>query len=910
VTTSPHPISFIRRQATTSGQGSVLMLGCRELAPRVLPYSRRAGRLLERIGLERPSLKLSGLLAELGAPPSRGGGHRGIPAILVDKLAVALGEMLAGRPGGIEATAGSLPPVLARLYEAVRDLERRTRTEAPAARGAPRIARLTLDETPAAFFYTEGRGLDAVPSGLAVPLAELGRSPLRFHPVRGPMLDAEARLYAIERIYDVILEPIADEGARLMSMLVTGRLVRLALIGGGGLRITAQERALAEALGLTADDEDGGPGRYLVLHPGRARDIVAALALLDDVTVAWASAERIRASRAAPAALRVRLGEARDWLGLSGGLDLEDGGAASLESVLQALREGRRYVVVDKERLVALSDELSLALAPLAAAAPVAPALALLAEAGARVEENDAWRKLQADLAMARSLDGEPPAGLRATLRPYQREGLRFLRRLAAWRTGGVLADDMGLGKTVQAIALLLERAENGPALVVAPTSVCFNWRQELERFAPALRVVRYEGPRRRALLAAGLGAGDVVVASYAVVQRDLAAPPPNAGAPSTRALADVRFHTLVLDEAQQVKNAATRRAKTIRALPADFRVALTGTPLENHTGELWAIFDVVSPGLFGTWNDFKARFASPIEKEGEMRRRRTLARAISPFVLRRKKSEVAPELPARVEIVKHLPLEPAERRSYERTRQALLLDLLREGDDDVELPAGERRVRLLAAITRLRLAACHPMFAGDTRLPAASVEPASKQRALVELLLELKDSGHRALVFSQFVRHLEIARAAADAAGVTSLQLDGSTPAEERQRLVERFQAGEVDAFFLSLKAGGTGLNLVRASYVVHLDPWWNPAVEDQATDRAHRIGQTEPVTVVRLVAEETIEEEILELHAHKRALVEGVLEGTGAAAALSVDELVDILRHTRTSARHEAQELAEPRP
>jgi SNF2 family DNA or RNA helicase len=245
--------------------------------------------------------------------------------------------------------------------------------------------------------------------------------------------------------------------------------------------------------------------------------------------------------------------------------------------------------------------------------------------------------------------------------------------------------------------------------------------------------------------------------------------------------------------------------------------------------------------------------------------------------------------------------------------RQALLVDLLREDavkrGEERALEASEQRVKILAAITKLRLVACHESYASDVVLPPEQVVPGTKQRTLVELLVSLRETGERALVFSQFVRHLEIARAAATAAGVTSLQLDGSTPAEQRRSLVERFQAGEVDAFFLSLKAGGTGLNLVRASYVVHLDPWWNPAVEDQAADRAHRIGQTQPVTVVRLVAEDTLEEQILELHAHKRALIEGVLEGTAAAATLNTDELLDIVRHTRRSAREEdrAQELAE---
>ncbi len=914
--TQAHPISLIRRQATGSGQGSVLMQGVLEIAPRVLPHSRRAARLLERIGLERPSLKLSGLLAELSAA-----GHRGIPAVLVDKLAAALSAMLAA-PGRAKTAARPTrgAPVVAKLAAALDALEARTRAEDEDAEASPAIARLTLEESPPAFFYAEGRGLDSVPSGVAVMLADLGKRPLSFVPVRGPLLDVGSRLYAIERMRDVLFEPIADEGARLLSMLAAGTVVRLALLTGGGLRVTLRDPATAREVGLDDADADE-PGRFLVLSPSRARDVVAALAARDDVTLAWSSAERWNTLRASPQQLRVRLGEPRDWLGVEGGLDIEELKASpSLNDLLRALREGRRYVLARDgaaEVMVALDDALAAALEPMAAA-PSGPALSALALAGAHVDDGAAWRALQADLERARAADGEPPAGLRATLRPYQKEGLRFLRRLALWGTGGVLADDMGLGKTVQALGLLVDRAREGPALVVAPTSVCFNWAAEVARFAPGLRVVRYEGPKRTERLR-GAGAGDVVIVSYAVLERD-------ARAPRGEGLSEVRWSTLVLDEAQQVKNAVTRRARAVRSLRAEVRFALTGTPLENHTGELWALLDAVSPGLFGSWVEFKARFAMPIEKDADVRRRRTLARAIAPFVLRRKKHDVAPDLPPRTDVVHYLPLDAEERRAYEGVRQALLFDLLRPEDDssrasrrgkkgkpmrigagERKLTAAEQRVRLLAAITRLRLVACHPMFAGDTLPPPEETPPGTKQRALVEMLLELREAGHKALVFSQFVRHLDIARAAAEAAGITTLKLDGSTPAAAREELVARFQAGEADAFFLSLKAGGTGLNLVRASYVIHLDPWWNPAVEDQASDRAHRIGQTEPVTVARLVAEDTLEEQMLELHEDKRALVEGVLAGTAAAASLSVDELVDLVRHTRRTAR--AEDLVQER-
>ena len=867
----PHPIALVRKQAQATGQARILLEDLLTLAPRVAVHSRRAARLLERLGLERPGLRLSSLLAELSAPA-----HKGVPKILVDRLAAALHAHLAHAP---RPSSPPLPPPLLKLAAALDELRTRTQALDQDAHAAPTIARLTLDEAPPAFFYAEGRGLDAVPSGLAIPLDRLGQGPLAFVPVRGPMLDVSSRLNMIERALDVVLEPIADEGARLTAMLAQGVVVKVALLSGGALRVSTRDAALAAALGLEGHEEQ--PGVYVAWKPAHAHEVLARLAEKDDVTVAWSSAERMALSCAKPAQLRVQHGEGRDWLGLQGELELDDDTRVALAPLLEAIREGRRYVVVGRERLVALSAELQAALAGLAVA-PSAPTLLDAEEQGVRVE-GAGWSRTRAELRAAASLDGKPPAGFGATLRPYQEEGLRFLRRLSAWGTGGVLADDMGLGKTVQAMALLLERGAQGPQLVIAPTSVCSHWAVQLSRFAPRLRPRMHAGKGRLAALG-DLGKDDVLIVSWALLARDIAA------------LETISFATALFDEAQQAKNATTQRARSLRRLRAQWRVALTGTPLENHTGELWAILDAVAPGLFGTWTQFKARFAQPIEKEHDQRRRRALTRALRPFVLRRKKAEVLPELPPLIEVDRVLDLTAQERRRYEDTRRALVAELTRKDNDDEPTAApAQRRAQVLSAITRLRLVACHPVFAAEVLPPPEQVEPGTKQRALAELLVELKREGHHALVFSQFVRHLALARAAADALGVSSLWLDGSTPAAERPALVERFQAGEVDAFFLSLKAAGTGLDLVRATTVVHLDPWWNPAVEDQATDRAHRMGQTEKVTVVRLVARGTIEEDILELHHDKRALVDAVLAGTEAAGALSLDELIGLVRQSR---------------
>jgi len=466
---------------------------------------------------------------------------------------------------------------------------------------------------------------------------------------------------------------------------------------------------------------------------------------------------------------------------------------------------------------------------------------------------------------------------LDATLRDYQLDGFQWLARLSVWGVGGVLADDMGLGKTVQALGVLLERGSGGPALVVAPTSVGDNWVRETEKFSPGLRALLYRDSDRAALIEAA-GENDLVIVSYQLLQRD------------AKRFASRAWHTLVLDEAQFIKNSQTKTSQAVRQLDADWRIGLSGTPLENHLGELWSLFRTISPGLLGSWERFRTRFADPIERHKDDERRQSLARLVRPFILRRTKDTVLKELPPRTEITLQAELSPAERKRYEDTRLAALAELSGAGEDAQQ--AGQKRIRTLAWLTRLRQLACHP------RLVDAGWEKSSaKLDLLTSLVEELRDGDHRALVFSQFVKHLTVIREKLDELGVTYQYLDGSTPAKERQRRVDAFQAGEGELFLISLKAGGTGLNLTGADYVIHLDPWWNPAVEDQATDRAHRIGQERPVTVYRLVAEGTIEEQILALHADKRELVAGVLDGTDRAAKMNTDDLIQLIKEGAAS-------------
>jgi SNF2 family DNA or RNA helicase len=425
----------------------------------------------------------------------------------------------------------------------------------------------------------------------------------------------------------------------------------------------------------------------------------------------------------------------------------------------------------------------------------------------------------------------------------------------------------MGLGKTVQALALLLSRASLGPALVVAPTSVCGNWQREAWRFGPSLQVHMLRAGDA-ASLPDPLGQNDLVVCSYGVLVSRI------------DPLADTRWATLVLDEAQAFKNHKTQRYEAVARLAADARLALTGTPIENHVGELWSQFSVLNPGLLSEHKHFAKQFGTPIAN-ADRKALTTLRRLVLPYILRRTKSEVLDELPSRTETTVTVDLSPPEASLYEALRRKAAESL----QDD------SSPVVVLAELTRLRLACCHPSLALPKDAAAGAIGGA-KLEAFLELVDEMAGSGHRALVFSQFVKHLTLIRKALDDRGIGYLYLDGSTPAKQRDKRVSAFQAGQTNLFLISLKAGGTGLNLTGADSVIHMDPWWNPAVEDQASDRAHRIGQTRPVTIYRLVTAGTIEEQIVALHHRKRDLAGKLLSGTDAAGRLSTAELLALIQ------------------
>jgi SNF2 family DNA or RNA helicase len=476
-------------------------------------------------------------------------------------------------------------------------------------------------------------------------------------------------------------------------------------------------------------------------------------------------------------------------------------------------------------------------------------------------------------------------------LRPYQVDGYRWITRLAHWAKGACLADDMGLGKTLQALTFIVSRAERGPTLVIAPTSVVPNWQREAARFAPTLDVRRaLQGVALDPALA-DLGPGDVLVTSWDLLvrhERLHLGPRGQEGPP---------WATVVLDEAHAMKNPTTRRAQAARALRADFVLALTGTPVENRPYELWSLMSVVAPGLLGSAETFREQFGRDIELRTPEASAR-LARIVRPFMLRRSKGQVATDLPAKAEVRVDVMLNGDERDRYQRVRKSAIRELDALGN---AIGGQQGFIRILAVLTRLRQIACHPRLV-DPKAPVTS----SKVERLLELAEELRGEGRKMLVFSQFTELLKLVAAAFQQHGITCAYLDGSTPGEERVAAVDRFQSGAVDAFLLSLKAGGVGLNLTTATEVIHLDPWWNPAVEDQASDRAHRIGQDKPVTVYRLVANGTIEEQILGMHADKREMVSSLLEGTDSARPVSAEEMMALLMGE--AAEVADVELAEP--
>ncbi len=606
------------------------------------------------------------------------------------------------------------------------------------------------------------------------------------------------------------------------------------------------------------------------------------LSAADRIVLHWPQGRSLNlAGRATASQFQVHIRKDRDWFAASGSLKVDPSLSVDMMTLIDLVDASpTRFVKLDDGRFLALTEQLRQRIEDFAACGdrranqnklrfpPVRAAMLEELGESVKLRSDKHWKDCVRRMRAATDVRPEVPSTLQTELRDYQYEGFQWLTRLAAWGVGGCLADDMGLGKTIEALALLLHRAAGGPALVVAPTSVAFNWLNEAQRFAPTLHASIF-GDGDRASLLKDLGPRDVVICSYGLLHTE------------AERLQSQTWHTVILDEAQAIKNVATQRSRAAMGLEADFRLIMTGTPVENHLGELWNLLEFINPGLLGSLKSFRDRFAVPIERDGCRATRRQLKKLIQPFILRRTKSQVLAELPPRTEVTLQVELSDEESAFYEALRQRAVEKLADAGDGRTQ------HLQILAEIMRLRRACCHPQLV----LPDCGIA-GSKLALFSKTLDELLDNHHKVLVFSQFVDHLAILRDELDRKGITYQYLDGSTPTRQRKQRVEAFQAGEGDVFLISLKAGGLGLNLTAADYVIHMDPWWNPAVEDQASDRAHRLGQQRPVTIYRFITQGTIEQRITQLHASKRGLADSLLEGAEMSGKLSGKELLKLIR------------------
>ena len=590
--------------------------------------------------------------------------------------------------------------------------------------------------------------------------------------------------------------------------------------------------------------------------------------------------------------------EGRGWFNLSAGFEI-DGEQFELQPILATLVENEFLEATEgmprgQEFMIFLPDGRGLAL-PVGRFRNILITLGSLLEfkftdgpiklskldAAALSEEEDLQAEAPEEIkeVAARATDFSKiervpvPTGLKADLRQYQLDGYHWMQFLARYELNGILADDMGLGKTLQTIAHILAEKESGrdaelPSLVIAPTSVVENWQREAAKFAPDLEILILQG-HDRASRYAQIPSADIVLTSYALIHRDL------------DVFTGYQFHILALDEAQHIKNPGAKVSGAVRQLDAKHRLCLSGTPIENHLGELWSLMDFLMPGMLGTAEAFNETYRTPIERNGSASKSKALADRVGPLILRRTKNDVAKELPPKTEITHHIDLGEQQKDLYETVRATMD----KKVRDALALQGTQSQIVFLDALMKLRQICCHPTLLKDQSHATES----SKFEFLTDLLQTLRREGHRVLLFSQFTSMLSIIEEHLVEENCTYLKLTGET--KNRQELVERFQGGEAEVFLISLKAGGTGLTLTGADTVIHYDPWWNPAAENQATDRAYRIGQDKPVIVHKLICKNTVEERIQQMQGKKDNLATDLLSGATQSLSLTKETLAELL-------------------
>ncbi|MGB3210308.1 MAG: DEAD/DEAH box helicase [Desulforhopalus sp.] len=643
---------------------------------------------------------------------------------------------------------------------------------------------------------------------------------------------------------------------------------------------------LCPILDLAVDMEQENDREWHLYDPDDCLQALMELqSIRDKVVIEWPEGEKLSITHKVSLDnlnLKIRTNR-QNWFAMSGQLTLDQGQVVELKELLTKVKASSgRFVEIGDGQFIALTQEFKKRLEDINLFSDgftddgseeilVHPLAALQLEKVADLAHTVAdagWQQQIQKIRDAQDFKPALPSTLQAELRVYQREGFEWLARLAHWGVGGCLADDMGLGKTIQSLAIILKLADQGPSLVVAPTSVSNNWQSEVRRFTPTINIKFLTGKDRDKSISE-LGKFDLLITTYTLLQQE------------SELLSTVKWQAVILDEAQAIKNSATKRSRAAMSLQAQFKLITTGTPIENHLGELWNLFHFINPGLLGSLNSFNERFAVPIERYQDREAKLKLKKLIRPFILRRIKSQVLEELPSRTEVTLNVEMSSEEAHFYEALRQNAI-DMLENAREKKG-----RHLQILTEIMKLRQACCNPRL-----LDSNSAVESSKLRVFASVIEELLSSRHKALVFSQFIGHLSIIREYLDKQGISYQYLDGSTSTKQRKIRVDAFQAGEGDLFLISLKAGGLGLNLTAADYVIHMDPWWNPAIEDQASDRAHRIGQTRPVTIYRLVCKNTIEEKIVRLHQEKRDLAGSLLEGSDISAKMTSEDLLDLIK------------------
>lgn len=616
-------------------------------------------------------------------------------------------------------------------------------------------------------------------------------------------------------------------------------------------------------------------------------DIDNMLALLDYVRLLpenyfmeWPEGEKMRLKKTTlPGNWDITLKANGNWFDVEGDIQLDDDIVLNAAQLLELISHSRgKYIRLNDTDYLRLSDDLRKQLNRLESVAVKNHGKMQISNFQAGLLTNDVLNgevtikhdsvleEMRRKIADSKNLSPKVPTKLKATLRDYQLDGFQWMARLNSWGAGACLADDMGLGKTVQTIAYLLFKAKEGASLVIAPASVVPNWRKELHRFAPVLNIIVLNESNNRHETIDQAQKFDIILSTYSLLVTEEAA------------LISKAWNVICLDEAHTIKNRETKTSANAMKLQSKNKLILTGTPIQNHLGELWNLFQFINPGLLGSYEQFNQKYIIPIGLNKDKQRQLQLNRIVHPFMLRRTKQDVVEELPDKEEIIIPVELSEEELAVYEAIR-CRAKAMIAEGNAAVSVSA-------LAEITRLRQAACSAMLAEKNWQGKCS-----KIDLLIDLMNELKARNNRALIFSQFTSFLSLVKQALDKNGEEYLYLDGSVPMRQREKLVQDFQQGDCPFFLISLKAGGLGLNLTGANYIIHLDPWWNPAIEQQATDRAYRIGQEQKVTAYHLIASNTIEEKIMRLHETKRNIADALLDGTDISHKLTAKELLTML-------------------